>query len=127
MAEHQGWIVAEIDDNGDPDAVMGNMIDERYPDRVTSQQQGSSVVIYDDNVTTSVPVDTVLESICGHLDRVVIVESIEGGDGRTKSRYYEVEDDQLGEPVDELSTISRWFVESHFDYYAIHYGIDGAI
>ncbi|ELY45635.1 hypothetical protein [Natronorubrum bangense] len=127
MAEHQGWIVAEIDDNGDPDAVMGNMIDERYPDRFTSQQQGSSVVIYDDNVTTSVPVDTVLESICGHLDRVVIVESIEGGDGRTKSRYYEVEDDQLGEPVDELSTISRWFVESHFDYYAIHYGIDGAI
>ena len=127
MAEHQGWIVAEIDDNGNPDAVMGNMIDERYPDRFTSQQQGSSVVIYDDNVTTSVPVDKVLESVCGHLDRVVIVESIEGGDGRTKSRYYEVEDDQLGEPVDELSTISRWFVESHFDYYAIHYGIDGAI
>lgn len=126
MAEHQGWIVAEIADDGDPDAVAETLVDERYPDRFTSRRQGSSLVIYDDNVTTS-PVDPMVESICGHLDRVVIVESIEGGDGQTRSRYYEVDDDRLGDPIDELTTISRWFVESHFDYYATRYGIDGAI
>ena len=126
MPEHQGWIVAELDDDGDPDAVMENMVGERYPDRFTGRQQGSSLVIYDDRVTTN-PVEPMLESVCDHLERVVIVESIEGGDGRTRSRYYEVADDQLGDPVDELSTITRWFVESHFDYYATRYGIDGAI
>ncbi|WP_207592871.1 hypothetical protein [Halomontanus rarus] len=126
MAEHQGWIVAEIADDGDPDVVTKNVVDERYPDRFTSQREGSSLVIYDDDVTTK-SVEPMLESVCGHLDRVVIVESIEGGDGLTRSSYYEVTDDQLGDPVDELSTITRWFVESHFDYYATRYGIDGAI
>jgi len=126
MAEHQGWIIAEIADDGDPDVVMENMVDERYPDRFTSQQQESSLVIYDNKVTTR-SVEPMLKSSCGHLDRVVIVESIEGGEGQTRSRYYDVDDDQLGDPVDELSTISRWFVKSHFDYYATRYGIDGAI
>ena len=126
MPEHQGWIVTEIADDGDPDAVMESMVDERHPKRFTGQQQGSSLVVYDNNVTTS-PVESMLQSVSSHLDRVVIVESIEGGEGQTRSRYYEVEDDRLGDPVDELSTISRWFVESHFDYYATHYGIDGAL
>lgn len=126
MAEHQGWIIAEIANDGDSDAVMKNVVDERDPDRFTSQRERSSLVIYDDDVTTK-SVEPMLESVCGHLDRVVIVESIEGGDGLTRSKYYEVADDQLGDPVDELSTITRWFVESHFDYYATRYGIDGAI
>ncbi|SER50035.1 hypothetical protein [Natrinema salaciae] len=126
MTEHQGWIVAEIADDGDPDVVSEKMVDERDPDRFTSHQQGSSLVIYDNKVTTR-SVDPMVESVCGQLDRVVIVESIEGGEGLTRSRYFEVDDNQLGDPVDELSTISRWFVESHFDYYATRYGIDGAI
>jgi hypothetical protein len=126
MAEHQGWIVAEVAGDGDSDTVVESVADERCPDRFTTQQQGSSVVIYDDKVTRA-PVRPMLESVSGHLDRVVVVESIEGGEGRTKSRDYEVEGDRLGDPVDELSTVSRWFVESHFDYYAARYGVDGAV
>ncbi|MCT9094754.1 hypothetical protein [Haloarchaeobius sp. HME9146] len=125
MAEHQGWVVAEVSDTGDPTAVL-EAVTGANPGQVRGQREESRVVFYDDGVATT-SVEPALSTVSEHLDRVVIVESFEGGMGETVSRYYEVGDEGLGDPVDELESVSRWFVESHFDYYTARYGVDGGI
>ncbi len=69
---------------------------------IRGQQQGAAVVLDDSQVTTT-SVESPLRTGSSHIGRVVIVESTEGGNGRTRSRYYEVTDGHLGDPVDSLS------------------------
>ena len=125
MADHQGWLVADIAESGDADTVLDTVV-TTDPENLTGHCEESRVIIYDDGVTTT-DVDGALETVCSHLDRVLIVESIEGGNGATRSRYYQLDDGEFDGPTDSLHTIARWFVEAHFDYYAARYGMDSAI
>lgn len=125
MSENRGWAVVSLADAGDATTVLETALEEN-PEHLRGQVEESKVVFYNDEVHVTV-VESVLNDLSDHIDRVLIVESLEGGEGQTRSRYYEATDDGLGKPVERLSSAYRWCVESHFDYYATRYGIDGAI
>jgi hypothetical protein len=125
MSENQAWVVAELAANGDLDRVLDAVRTEEHG-WLSVQHRGETVVLYSDRPLAEGNGVGLLYPVSDHVSRVVIVDSIEGGEGETRSLYYgEFTED--AEPEDRLSSVSRWFVQSHFDYYAARYGIDAAV
>lgn len=107
---------------GDPDVVLDAGLDDEWAR--DGQQVEDSVVLFGEY--HSAPVSE-LRAVSDHIERLVCVESVEGGGGATKSEYYE-RFDESAEPTDELHTTpGRWWYNEHFDYYRMRYGIHAAV
>lgn len=122
MAEHQYWIVAELTATGDPEVVLEAGLESEWAR--DGQHVADTVVLFGEY--HSAPLSD-LRSVSDHIDRLVWVASVEGGEGATVSEYY----DGFGEstdPTDELhSTPGRWWYSDHFDYYRTRYGMHAAV
>lgn len=122
MAEHQYWLVAELAPNGDPDAVLDAGLEDEWTR--DGQHVEGSVVLHGTYHTAPV---SKLRAVSDHIERLVWVASMEGGEGATRSEYYDRFDDSA-DPTDELhSTPGRWWYAEHFDYYRMRYGIHAAV
>lgn len=126
MAETECWIVAELADSGDPEAVIDAVLENAW-EMTRGQPQGDGVVLYGRQSSFG-EVKGPLRSVSDHLERLVFVAAVEGGEGATRSRYYE-DADELDEPTEKLpeNAFGRWWVGDHFDYYTTRYDIDAAV
>ena len=125
VSDNQAWVVAEIADDGDPERAL-EAVQREGGEWLSAQREGGSVVIHSGRPLAEGNGIELPYPVSDHVSRVVIVDSIEGSEGQTRSRPYR-EFREVIEPDDRLSSVTRWFVQSRFDYYAGQYGIDGAV
>lgn len=122
MPEHQYWLVAELTAGGDPDVVLDAGLGTEWAR--DGQRVEDSVVLF--GGYHSAPVSE-LRAVSDHIERLVWVASVDGGNGGTDSEYYG-SFDESAEPTDELhSDIGSWWYSEHFDYYRLRYGIHAAV
>ncbi|MDS0259962.1 hypothetical protein NDI56_11205 [Haloarcula sp. S1CR25-12] len=122
MAEDQYWVVAELAEDGNPEAVLDAGLDTEWAQG--GQQVDDSVVLFGEYYTAPV---SELRTVSRHIDRLVWVASHEGGEGATVSEYYD-QFDESADQTDELHTTpGRWWYGEHFDYYRMRYGIHAAV